>query len=184
MLEKKDINKYDWKRILKRCDMSCDIIKNNEVIGVAKLIHIIKVTKPLSKKYENGKDIKVVDDGYYWLQIGLKDVNYWITSMYDSKGSLIQYYIDITYKNVIASKKEAFFYDLFLDIVLLKNGRVFLLDEDELNDALNSKKITKKQFELASNEAKKILNSIRQNEYRLNQFCFKYFKILKNNLEK
>lgn len=39
--------------------------------------------------------------------------------------------------------------DLYLDYVIEPNGSEHVLDEDELLDALNCKKITKKEYEMA-----------------------------------
>lgn len=175
MLEKKSINKENWKRIIKRKQTSCYIIENNKNIGIANLLKIEKVKSRLVKYYDEVGDLKIVDDGYYWLQVALNDKNYWITAMYNEKKEFVQYYIDISYKNVIISKDEAYFYDLFLDVVYCKNN-IILLDKNELDQALQLNSISKEQYNMAINVAKDILNNFASRKEELDKFCFKYLK--------
>lgn len=175
MLEKKSINKENWKRIIKRKQTSCYIIENNENIGIANLMKIEKVKSRLVKYYDEVGNLKIVDDGYYWLQVALNNKNYWITAMYNEKKEFVQYYIDISYKNVIISKDEAYFYDLFLDVVYCKNN-IILLDKNELDQALQLNLISKEQYNMAINVAKDILNNFASRKEELDEFCFKYFK--------
>ena len=183
MLEKKSINKENWKRIKKRKQASCEIIESDEYIGVANLLKIQSCSEPLIKHYSKTTNVKIVDNGYYWLQVALEGKKYWITAMYDQNKELIQYYIDITYKNEIFSNKEAYFYDLFLDIVYFEN-RVILLDEDELSDALKLNIISKEQFNVANEVASDILNNLIINKEKLDKFCLKYLEKLEKEMEK
>jgi predicted RNA-binding protein associated with RNAse of E/G family len=49
--------------------------------------------------------------------------------------------------NTILDNGESWFYDLILDIVVLPDGKRFLLDEDELSEALRDNIITRKQYD-------------------------------------
>ena len=132
-IEKKYISKKGWKRVIERTD-AFENIEHKNLKGIASLISVKKVKEPGIKIYNNNK-IKIVDDGFFWLQIGFENKNYWITAMYNEKKEIVQYYIDITEKNVINDYENSCFYDIFLDIVLLPDGEIFLLDEDELKKA-------------------------------------------------
>ena len=180
-LEKKYISKENWKRVTDRKTVYSPL-KYNDLEGEASLIEIKKVKEPLYKKY-NGVTVKLADDGYYWLQLAIRDKNYWITAMYDNNKDLIQYYIDITKENVICKNGQSYFYDLFLDIVQLKNGSIYLLDEDELLDALNNKLIDKKDFTLAYNEANKIKEQLDKNNFEPIKICKPYLEKLLSKLE-
>lgn len=184
MLEKKYISKKNWKRVIDREYVSCSITENQNDIGIASLIYIKDVSKPLLKVYKNIGKVKIADKGYYWLQIALKNTNFWITAMYNEKKRLIQYYIDITEKNVINSKEEAHFYYLFLDIVFSSSGKLILLDKDELINALSSKIINEKQYNLANSIANNILENIRLKKNELDNFCFKYLEKLSKKIDK
>lgn len=136
-LEKKSISKENWKRVTSR-QSSYMPFKYEYLEGSIGLIYIQEITEPLYKEY-NGKKIKLVDKGYYWLQVAPKHKKYWITAMYDDNKELIQYYVDITKENIIMESDKSYFYDLFLDIVELRDGSIFLLDEDELTEALRQR---------------------------------------------
>lgn len=181
-LEKKYISKNNWKRVIEREDAYTSI-EEKDMSGEAYLLHIKKVTSPCIKEYENKIKLEIVNDGFYWLQLGIRDKNYWITAMYNNKKELIQYYIDITKQNVINNNGNSYFYDLFLDIVILNKGQVLLLDKKELDKALYEKVITKEEYELAQNEANKIIDKFSKNTTELDKLCEKYFRELLKKLK-
>ena len=59
---------------------------------------------------------------------------------------------------------------------------MYLMDEDEFDEAYNNKSITYEQYIKAIETANKIMNEIRGNETKLRTFCSKYFQILKEKL--
>ena len=180
-LEKKYMSKEGWKRVKKR-EYICKKIEEENITGQASIISIKEVSEPCFKSYTKDINIKIADNNYSWLQLAIEDKNYWITAMYNEKGELIQYYIDITEKNVINSGENSYFFDLFLDIVVLNNGKIFLLDEDELEKALEENKITREQYDFAYEVADNIIKSLKQDKDKLKSFCDKYFKILNKQL--
>lgn len=179
IIKKKYMNKENWKRLIDKKYVTMDIIENNKIIGVASLIHILNLTSPCYKNYED-IPIKIADKNYYWLQIGLKSENYWITVMYDNNKEIIQYYIDITLKNFI--NENPGFYDIFLDIVKLNNGKIFILDEDEIMAALNEKLITKVEYDNAYKCVKMLKILLDKKDNKIELLCNKYFKLLQNKL--
>lgn len=168
-LEKKYISKKNWRRVITKKEVFMPFSYKN-LNGEVALVKIEKVTEPLYKEYGK-KIVKIADDGYFWLQIGIKNKNYWITAMYDDEKRLIQYYIDITRENIVCENGESYFYDLFLDIVQLSNGDIFLLDEDELAEALENKTIGEKEYLLAHSEAKNIIRLIEKGEFEPINIC-------------
>ena len=60
----------------------------------------------------------------------------------------MQYYIDVAKEYEIDDRGLPYFDDLYLDVVLLPNGKMYILDEDELEDAYKSGDVTK-EYELA-----------------------------------
>ncbi len=175
-IEKKYISKKGWKRVIERTD-AFENIEHKNLKGIASLISVKKVKEPGIKIYNNNK-IKIVDDGFFWLQIGFENKNYWITAMYNEKKEIVQYYIDITEKNVINDYENSCFYDIFLDIVLLPDGEIFLLDEDELKKALDDKIITKVQYDRAYSEANRIIKIISNDYADLENLCRECFSNL------
>ena len=53
--------------------------------------------------------------------------------------------------------------DLFLDVVIFRDGAMTLVDEDELLEALNNKEITKEEYNFAYEEGEKILRRFKNN---------------------
>lgn len=82
-IEKKYISKKGWRRVVERTD-TFEKIEYKNLKGIASLISIKKVKEPGIKIYNNNK-IKIVDDGFFWLQISFENKNYWITAMYNEK---------------------------------------------------------------------------------------------------
>lgn len=181
-IKKKYMSKKDWNRVVDR-EYIYQKIEEENVRGVVSLLHIKKVTSPSYKVYRDNITVKIADDNFYWLQIAIEKTNYWITVMYDDKKNIIQYYIDITKENIIKDNEDSYFYDLFLDIVLL-NDDVILLDEAEIRQALENKHINIEQYELAYNVTKEIMKSLEEKKYLLEEFSNKYFNILLNKIEK
>ena len=181
-LEKKYISKDNWKRVLNKEEVY-SLFKYEELEGEVSIIKINQVTEPLYKRY-NDISVKLADNGYYWLQLAIKNKNYWITAMYDSNKKLIQYYIDITKENIIRQQGKSYFYDLFLDIVKLSNEKIILLDEEELMDALNNNVIDKEEFEFAYKEAREIINQLETNNFKPIGLCEYYLEKLSSNFNK
>jgi len=174
-IKKKFMSKDSWKRVIKRKYIIQDIDN-----GKVSLLFIEKVDSPSVKTYEDGTKLKIADNNFYWLQIGLKDKNYWITAMYNESKELIQIYIDITFENIIDENPS--YLDLFLDIVLMPNGNIFLLDKEELENAFYQNDITKKEYDLANEEAKKILEELPKKKDDLIMICNKYLENLVKKL--
>ena len=78
------------------------------------------------------------------------------------KKERVKYYFDIAFKNGLDEESNIPYYDdLYLDITIDKEGKINILDEDELLDALNKKEITKKEFDLANKTKDLLLDSIK-----------------------
>lgn len=174
----KPIDRRFWERVLKREYAFCDI---KERKGVAYLIKIKEVTSPMIR-IRSGEKVILADNDYYWLEIALENENFWLTAMFDPQGELIQYYFDITRKNVIDGE-NSYFEDLFLDIVVQKNRNILILDEDELAAALEEKVITKEEFDFANSYSKEVIDSITNNCDEYDNLTRQYFNILREKIE-
>lgn len=182
-IEKKYMSKKSWNRVTDK-EYIYQGIEEQNIKGVVSLLHIKRVTSPSYKTYKNDINVKIADKNFYWLQIAIEKANYWITVMYNDKKKIVQYYIDITERNIIKDDGNSYFYDLFLDIVLLNNDKIILLDETDLEQALEEGTINNKQYELAYREARKIMKHLPEKKYILEEFCNKYFSMLLSEIEK
>ncbi|MEA4831236.1 MAG: DUF402 domain-containing protein [Oscillospiraceae bacterium] len=162
----------DWSRIEERRSayMEAEFFG---IKGFAGLLCLDKVKAPLVKGVP-GVDVKIVDNGFRWLQFAPKGEHWWLTVMADERGKIVQYYFDITKENVLC-EESSYFYDLFLDVVALPDGTVVLLDKDELDAALSENIITENEYKLAINTADILIRKIPENIGHLEQFCYKLF---------
>lgn len=139
----KYIDKRHWRRIIDR-EYTEVKVNNNKFKGIIGLVTMNKVREPLEVSVV-GQNIIVADDNYQWLQILPEKKRYSITVMLDDKGNPLEYYFDINIKNV-TQKGNARTIDLCLDVLVLPNGEYELVDQDDLERALESGQITRKQY--------------------------------------
>ena len=139
----KYIDKRHWRRIIDR-EYTEVKVNNNKYKGIIGLVTMKKVREPLEVSVV-GQNIVVADDNYQWRQILPEKKRYSITVMLDDKGNPLEYYFDINIKNV-TQKGNARTIDLCLDVLVLPNGEYELVDEDDLQRALDQGQITRKQY--------------------------------------
>ncbi|MGF2715920.1 DUF402 domain-containing protein, partial [Bacillus cereus] len=99
--------------------------------------------------------------------------------MLDNQKQLVQYYIDVTKEFKIDDRGLPYFDDLYLDVVLLPNGEVYVLDEDELEEAYKIGEVTKEEYELAWNTTKWIIATIKNRKFYWISILDKEIKKLK-----
>ncbi|KFN04290.1 DUF402 domain-containing protein [Bacillus clarus] len=148
-----------WKRLIEKTYA----VKQVEE-GMLGILQMKKVKEPSYKAY-NGKELCIVDDEYTWGQYFINDKNFAITAMLDEQKNLVQYYIDVAKEYKIDEHGLPYFDDLYLDVVLLPNGEIYLLDEDELEAAYRTKDISKEEYDLAWHTAKWIIATIKRREF-------------------
>ncbi|CAM4013392.1 hypothetical protein BAQ48_05970 [Bacillus luti] len=160
-----------WKRLIEK-----DYIVKQVEEGMLGILDIQKVREPSCKEYA-GKEICIAGDKYTWIQYFINGKNFAITAMLDDQKTLVQYYIDVAKEYEIDERGLPYFDDLYLDVVLLPNGEIYVLDEDELEDAYKIGDITKEEYELALHTTKWIIAAIKNNE-------FYWISILDEEIEK
>lgn len=164
----KTLTRSDWSRLLSRRQAYMPLNEYG-LQGYAGLILMERVTAPLFVPLL-GEDVLIAADGYSWLQIAPEGENWWLTVMFDAEGKCIQYYFDVSLKNEI-SGPDSQFIDLYLDVVLLPDGRMALLDADELDAALADGSICEEEHALAVRTAEMLLKSIPDRHRQLARFC-------------
>lgn len=172
-IQLKRIARDDWSRVLRRSTAWGDV-RSGGFHAVTNLIRLLEVRAPLVVKVAG----KVVDNGYAWMHVLPEGENWCLTTMFDTDGEIVQYYFDITLENVVDGESSRFF-DLFLDVSVLPDGRASLLDEDELDEALAEGVITAEQANLARNTAEMLMRELDENFRELEEFCRKTYAELK-----
>ncbi|NGQ95169.1 DUF402 domain-containing protein [Brevibacillus sp. SYP-B805] len=117
------------------------------------------VQEPLTFTYGD-RQVCVADKGYTWLQYFPAGEAYTLTAMYDAAGQVIQWYFDMCREHGIGDDGVPWFYDLYLDILVLPTGEVMVLDEEELEAALVDGIVSAAEYELAWRTARKLLEEI------------------------
>lgn len=175
-MKRKHSDRADWLRLIKK-EFTLKYIKNEEFDGYVSIIEIEKVREPLIKNML-GREVCVVDDGYIWLQHVPADKHYALTTMYNSRKEIVQWYFDITKQNGVDEKGIPYFDDLYLDVVVLPTSEVLLLDEDELKEALDRNDINDEDYELAYSEASLIMDGAASSVKNLSEYSNKYLKLM------
>ena len=129
-------NEYQQKRV------------DNELFnGYVSLVKIINVEHPWIVS-DDEETRCILDENYHWLEIYPDNKNYAITAMFNTENKVVEWYFDMTKYNGIEDGIP-YIMDLYLDLVFKSNGKWIVLDEDELQDALETNDITKEDFDLA-----------------------------------
>ncbi len=171
-IKKKHLDRREWYTDSER-NYSCLYHHDDYFQGSIGLITFTGLSKPDIVDTVEGP-FCIADQGYQWLELAPENGHFVLTAMFHDK-QLFQQYIDITLMNDVAENGDAVFFDLFLDVVILSDGTPRIVDSEELDAALSGGIITRKEYNLATQAAEKIVaiyNSesglIRQklNEYR------------------
>lgn len=179
MVKRKTLNKTVWKRVTKSASAYLPLDYQGQK-GMAGLFEIREVTTPLIVTLF-GKRTVMADRGFHWMQIGPENKNLWLTVIFDAQDKPVEYYFDITKDNTICGE-ESFYLDLFIDVVLLPDGRILTLDADELEQAFTESLIGQDDYRLAVKTAEKITAALPRERFRMTKFCDKMFTELKTGL--
>lgn len=171
-MKRKLLTKPDWPRIAKR-HSKLIYVENPDFKGYIAALYLDKVNEPLVVKQED-RFVSIVDNGYLWLVFLPNNEYYALTTLYNAQGEIIEWYFDITNQNGIDEENRPFFDDLYLDVVVTPASQIILLDEDELDEALNRKVITIEQYKFAHAKAKEIMEGIARDKSSLIKFSTKY----------
>ena len=138
----------------------CQIIKKElkEQNAYIVLKKIIKIDKPFVK------GMTLINDGYYIMEYTPMDKLYNARAFIDKNLNTISYYFDISLGNGVDDGRP-YYDDLFLDIICSAetNNTVEILDEDELQEALEIGQIKKQDYDLAHSVCNELIDEIQQN---------------------
>ena len=123
------------------------------------LVVFLDGSKKTMVSFGNLEEFCIKDVGYKWLTYLPLNEFWCLHTFYDDKGEVVEWYIDINNRNYIDDNGLPCFDDLYLDIVVLPNGRKEMLDADELQYALDTGEITMKEFNHDYKVYDKLMNS-------------------------
>lgn len=179
-IKKKDMKKSGWTRCLEKEYYFKEFIFN-QFSGVASLSILKKVESPLIINYNFG-DVLIADDNYKLLQLAFKNEKFWLTAAYDNYDNFIQLYFDITNGNYFEDISNPYFYDLFLDVVVTKDRKIYVIDKDDLELALTNKVINSEEYNNANKTCENLCNYLEVNKEDIIDFCTKMLKNMSRNV--
>lgn len=147
-------------------------VDDKYIKGNISILNIVEVKDRWTVDTENRC---ILDNGYIWLEIYPDDENYCITAICDQNYNIKEWYIDIIKCNGI-KENVPYCDDLYLDIVIVPDGRIHVLDEDELLEAYNNELITKDDYDLVYKIKDDIFGKFVNNMEYLIQITKKYIK--------
>ena len=153
-------------------------VKDDFFEGSISMVDILKARRVRIVPRDNGKEQKIFDNNHKWLMLFPKDKSYTITAMFDENLDLIEFYIDMIDKIGMTEEGIPYMHDLFLDVVITCDREVYILDQDELYNALKNKEITSKQYDLANKTSKEVISyySNVKNFDDLKEYCENYLR--------
>lgn len=143
---------------------SCEIKKIEEPFkGTVSIIKDATVKYPLTVDYEKSSKI-LFDDGYKCV-VFVPDEGYWAASaVYDRNDDIVEWYFDVLRRKGTTEDGRLYFYDLYLDVVVRPDFEVVLIDEEDLEEALNDGIISKEDFDFAYKIAKELITEVTQDK--------------------
>ena len=110
------------------------------------------------------KDKVLIDNGYYIIEFTPLDQFYNVRVFIDKNSKLVGYYFDIVASNG-EENNIPYYDDLYLDVIYFPDDNFIKIDdENELLEALNDKKTTQEQYDLAYNTCNKLVNEIKEKQ--------------------
>lgn len=140
-------------------------------------IALIKFNKMYKPYMIENINLCMANDNYKWLEFYDYNKKYRLTTMYNEKNEIVEWYFDIARK---IGNENGIPYedDLYLDVVVTPIGEIILLDEDELKEALDRMEITALEYEGAYREAEELMERLKGRKDELQEFTNKYLKIM------
>lgn len=135
----KAINTYDFNKIH---------VDTKEFKGYIGSIRVKNSTEDWYVPREDGTQICILKSGYRWLEFYPDNEKYAITAICDENENVIEWYFDMV-KSLGVEDGMPYMQDLYLDLVITPNNEIYILDEDELQEAVDIKDITLDDYKLA-----------------------------------
>ena len=115
----------------------------------------------------------IMDNNYEWLEFYDYNSKIKLSALYNNNKEIIEWYFDIA-KEIGKENEVPYEDDLYLDVVVNPDGEITLLDEDELKEALDRLEISKEDYDMAYNKSNMLMNKLKGNKGKLEEFTNKY----------
>jgi predicted RNA-binding protein associated with RNAse of E/G family len=126
--------------------------------GYSAIIYFLAGSREL-RVNDDGKELLLAGDGYKWLMYLPMNEPWCLTAFYDPDNELLEWYFDISKRNFLDENGTPCIDDIFLDLIIMPNGKAVTIDANELQDALDKSEISRKDFDHAYQVRDSILQS-------------------------
>ncbi|WP_158598344.1 DUF402 domain-containing protein [Falsibacillus albus] len=158
-MKKKYGDRLDWKRVKQR-NYHVRVLGNHGNLTYETRLDLQKVSPSLYVQYDQQR-ICIAADGYTWIQWFRFELPYTLTAMIDETGKVVQYYYDLCFDQGFDAKRNSPWYlDAYLDLVLLPDKQMYILDEDDLEEAVNTKQMSSDQAQSVQVSLHHLIHSI------------------------
>lgn len=117
----------------------------------------------------------IIDNDYKWLEFYDYSSKIKLTTMYNDKNEIIEWYFDIARK-IGNDNGISYEDDLYLDVLVKPSGEIKLLDKDELDEAHAKFEVNDSDYEMALKVARDLIKKLENKKENLKKFTDKYLK--------
>jgi predicted RNA-binding protein associated with RNAse of E/G family len=164
-MRRRYVNREEWARLLES-EFDVRRVDCPQFHGHVSRLAIRRVREPLDVPLD-GRMYRLADAGFTWVQHVPDEGRHTLTTLLDENGQVIQWYVDIAGRTGVDERGVPWWDDLYLDVVILPDGSVHLLDEEELEEARESGEISGEEYALARHEAESVLTALRRGDFSL-----------------
>ena len=168
-MDMRNMRRDDWHRILER-DYACRACAAEGAREMESVLTIREITEPL-RVNNAGQLVTIVERGYRWVQIAREGAPVWLTAMFDERGRFLQMYFDVTAGNRFDNPEDPCFRDMYLDVVVTPEGKLLVLDQDELDEALQKGEITPEEHDRAERVCRGLRDWLKEHWKALEERC-------------
>ena len=168
----------NWDRVLEKKYKNI-YFDNEDFKGNISLLTAVKVKEKLVVV----DNLVLIDDGFKWLEIYPdNNKNIAISVCINTEGYFLEWYFDIAKDSALTENGVPYIDDLYLDVILTPEGEIKMIDQEELQDALDNQIISQDDYDLAYKVANELIAKIDGKINEIDKFTRKYFNILNNEI--
>ena len=164
-MRKKLISKT-YLRDIKKYKISFDLSNEDYFVGVKQII--------VGDEFVTPSGERLIFNGSYIVEVIPKNEYYSMRAYLDENLNTLGYYFDISLGNGLDEETKVPYYDdLFLDVGVNGKGKIEVMDQNELDEALENEKITKEEYNLAADTCEKLVNELENGTNRFKNMDLK-----------
>lgn len=175
MMKRKYADYPNWEKVLKK-EYKNRYFNNDDFKGNISLLTAVKVKEKIISSDDN---VLLLDDGFKWLEFYPEtNKNIAVSVCINNKNEFLDWFFDIAKDSALTKDGIPYIDDLYLDLIMTPTGDIRMVDQEELQEALDKKIITQEDFDLAYEVANKLINQLDGKINKVIEFTKKYFDLI------